>query len=455
MKKLYAACLLFMLLSLPHVFGQTKPRLGILPFAGGSGGDGETIATLFSLRDDLRDAFTIVPRTSAVNALVNEQNFQMSGYTDSDTIAGLGRMLNADFVVSGYIRRFGNRNMVITTIINVESFELLAGAYREYWNIEEIPALLPQITRNLIAAARRDSSGLPALAVAPFHIAVEGAGAQEAETLAQILAIEIANTGKFAVLPRTTTMQAAMRELEFQMSGHTADDEAKALGRAVNAEYVLSAEARSLGTTNIFIGQILHVEEGSLLAGDSRNYRVIDDGIRLMPELALLLTDKAGAAAQIRSRGREYARAAMFNDPANFWSIGVSAGSSFAAPWIITTLRGTIAPWRHMFFDIGFDLGLASGARDDVETYLSMFPYLHAAYYYPLKKFSLYAGGGFGLFIPRYSFPDGKTWQENIFTVNLIAGVNILDFLDISYTLRTSFTAISNKIAAGFTYRFK
>ena len=61
MKKLYAACLLFMLLSLPHVFGQTKPRLGILPFAGGSGGDGETIATLFSLRDDLRDAFTIVP----------------------------------------------------------------------------------------------------------------------------------------------------------------------------------------------------------------------------------------------------------------------------------------------------------------------------------------------------------------------------------------------------------
>ena len=50
----------------------------------------------------------VVSRTGAVNALVAERNFQTAGYTDSDTIAGLGRMLNTDYVVSGHIRRLGN-----------------------------------------------------------------------------------------------------------------------------------------------------------------------------------------------------------------------------------------------------------------------------------------------------------------------------------------------------------
>ena len=151
--------------------GNTNPRLGILPFTGGSDGDGETIATLLSFQSDIQNAFTVVPRTSAVNALVSEQNFQMSGYTDSDTIVRLGRLLNADFVVSGHIRRLGDRNLVITTIIHVETFEMLAGDYREYNSIEEVRSLLPAIAERMIAATWRDTSNLPKLAVTPFHTA--------------------------------------------------------------------------------------------------------------------------------------------------------------------------------------------------------------------------------------------------------------------------------------------
>ena len=107
------------LLFLPQAHGQAKPRLGILPFAGGEGGDGETVATLLSFQSDIQAAFTVVPRTGAVNALMTEQNFQQSGYTDSDTIARMGKMLGADFVVSGHIRRLGSRSLVIATIVNV------------------------------------------------------------------------------------------------------------------------------------------------------------------------------------------------------------------------------------------------------------------------------------------------------------------------------------------------
>ena len=229
----------------------------------------------------------------------------MSGYTDSDTVFRIGRMLNADCIISGYIRSLGSRNLVITTIVNVETFEQLAGDYREYSTIEEIRALLPEITNRLINALRYDTSRLPTLAIAPFYIANTVINTHDAETLAQILAVEISNTRRYAVLPRTSTMQAAIIELEFQMSGATSDEEAKALGQAVNAELVLNAEVRSLGGDNMFTASILHVEDGSLLAGGYRTYHSISDGSRLMIELALILTDPRRAEEHAAAREAE------------------------------------------------------------------------------------------------------------------------------------------------------
>ena len=321
-------------------FAQNNPRLAILPFVGGSDGDGETIATLFSFRRDIQEAFMVVPRTGVVNALIAEQNFQMAGYTDSDTIARLGRMLNADFVVSGHIHRLGDRNLVITTVINVETFEMAAGDYQEYGNIEEVRNLLPAISRKMVAAARRENRDLPKLAVLPFQIRNRGIDISDAEVLAQILSVEITNTGRFTVLPRTATMQAALTELEYQMSGYTAEEEAKALGRAANAGYVLSAEVHSLGSLNMFTAQILNVEDGRLLDGESRDYLTVTDGILLMPELARFLADRAGAESRDRE---ELARVEALERErlgrAKFWSVGGSLGTSFDGPWIIMTVR--------------------------------------------------------------------------------------------------------------------
>ena len=153
------------------VFPQAKPRLGILPFVGGAGVDGETIATLFSFQPEILDAFTVVPRTSAVNAVLAEQHFQMTGYTDSDTIADIGRMLGADYVISGSIRSIGNRRLVIATIINIKTFEQMAGYYRTYRNIAEARNFLPAMSKALVnAAVGRDTSSLQSLAIAPFSI---------------------------------------------------------------------------------------------------------------------------------------------------------------------------------------------------------------------------------------------------------------------------------------------
>jgi TolB-like protein len=427
------------------VFSQTKPKLGILPFTGGTGGDGETVAQLFSIQKEIMDAFTVVPRTSAINALLAEQNFQMSGYTDSDTIARLGRFLNADFVVSGHISRLGNSNLIIVTIINVETFEQMAGDYHTYQNIEEVRKLLPAMSKKLIAASRRNTSSLPKLAIAPFGVANTGVNTQDAEILAQILAIEIANNGKYAVLPRTTTMRTALQELEYQMSGYTAEEGAKALGRATNAGFVLSAEARSLGNMNMFTAQILHVEDGRQLAGDSRDYRIIDDGINLMAELALLLTDPKKASARIAALNRSrYAK---------FWSVGISAGSSFAAPWVIGTVHGTLAPLRYSFLEIGLDFGMISGIKD--VDYYALYPYIHYALFLPFSsKGGWYIGAGGTYMIAELNYPEGKV-PQNLFAADFTTGFNIGNVLDISYTFRTDFKTAENKVSAGYTYRFK
>jgi len=462
LKKLFFIALMICWTLAAFAQTPTKPRLAILPFSGGSGGDGETIATLFSNYMRERDAFTIVLRTNAVNALIAEQNFQMSGYTDSDTIAGLGKMLNADFVVSGHIRRLGNRNLILTTIINVETFEQLAGDYSLYeGSIVNARSLLPEIARKMIDASLRDTTSLPKLAVAPFVIRNRGANAYDAETLSQILAVEITNTGRFAVLPRTTTMQAALKELEFQMSGNTADDGAKKMGEAINAEYVLSAELLGLDSQNMFSAQIINVKEGSLLAGDIRDYQAIDDGIVLMKELALLLTNRAQAQAVIAAREREVrirergdARAAFFADPARLWSVGASVGTSFADPFVTGTLRATIAPFRHSFLELGCDAGFISNV-EGVTSFYSIYPFAHYAFYMPfLDWLDWYAGAGGGFMIAEYQVADISV-SRNIFAADVVVGVNLLNFLNVSYTLQTDFATVSSKVSVGYFYRFK
>jgi hypothetical protein len=138
---------------------------------------------------------------------------------------------------------------------------------------------------------------------------------------------------------------------------------------------------------------------------------------------------------------------------AKLWTLGVSAGSAFAAPLVIGTVQGTIAPIPYVFLQIGFDFGLISG--DTEVDYYSMYPFAHLALFLPFPQSGgWYIGAGGGYMLGEYTFPEGK-YPIDIFAADLITGVNILNMIDISYTLRTNFEGASNKISVGYTYRFK
>ena len=445
--------------SQPH----RMPVLGILPFVGGAGGDGEAIATLISMEPEILRAFTVVPRTAALNAIFEEHRFQLEGLTDSDTIAGIGRMLNADYVLSGHIRQLEDRNLVIATIVNVETFEQVGGYFRTYQTIEEVRDFLPSMARSMVGTALRQSLvRLPSLAMLPFTLA-PGIDAQDAETLSKILAIEILNTGDYVVLPRTSTMQAALAEMDFQMLGYTDDAGMAALGRAINADLVLSAGVHRLGVLNMFTAQVLRVADGSLFAGASADYQVIADGIDLMAELAILLTDpnriRVAIAVPADRMPSEQTRISLLEDPSRFWSLGVSVGTFFTEPWLAAAIHATLAPLRHSFVRVGCEFGFISGTTGT--DYFSVFPFAHLAFFLPFDDLPIpfarrgwHIGTGGGLMIEEYRF-EHFTLTKRVFMADFVTGFVLGDRIDISYALRTDFSSAFSRVSVGFTHRFR
>jgi len=296
---------------------QGRPVLGVLPFTGGTDEEGHIIAGHISNQAALRDAFTVVPRTLALDAIFAEQEFSLSDLTDQDTIDRIETMLNADYVLSGSIRRLGDINLLVLAIIHVGTFEQVAGYYYIYRNLGDVLDSMPSMARSIVdIVMARSTAGLPSLAVVPFtrHPGIE---MHYAETLAQILAIEITNSGRYMVLPRLSIIQAALLEQGFQASGYYTDAAGVvSLGRAMRAEYVLSAGAHEISNRYFLMGQILNVEDGSLAIGDSVEYRdIVTEGISMVARLAQLLTDPdavegAGVIAATTGTARPQTRAA-------------------------------------------------------------------------------------------------------------------------------------------------
>jgi formylglycine-generating enzyme required for sulfatase activity len=115
----------------------------------------------------------------------------------------------------------------------------------------------------------------------------------DAELLAQLLATELANSGSYAVFPRTRAIEKVMEEHRIERNGMTDPASIRAIGEAVNAQYVLAANVRKLGADNYFSASVLHIVEASQGQGTREKYQTVSDGLKLMPKIAQTLTGAA------------------------------------------------------------------------------------------------------------------------------------------------------------------
>ena len=216
-------------------------------------------------------------------------------------------------------------------------------------------------------------------------------------------------------------------ELGYTLSGNVSDETAVRIGKRIGANTVIYGSFRKIGgNNNQAIIRATNVESGEIIY--PKTYYLKTDS-KLRPLL--------GISTQL-------------------WSIGASLGTSFANPWLITTVRGTLAPFQYSFFDLGIDIGFINNT-EGITGYYSLCPFARCAFFLPFEKMGKggwYIGAGAGCFIRDYRVDDwiDFKWYP---VADLTTGVNIGNMLDISHTLRTDFTSVMNKFSVGYTYRFR
>jgi hypothetical protein len=190
-------------------YAQTGERLGkiaILPFSGGTADEQEGIAELFSYTQEMMGSFNVIPRTTITNGVEQEQTFQaMSGMTNADTIALLGKQFGAEYVMAGSITSLGSKNLLIVSVIKIDIIRQVAGDYLVYDSLNTLnkdETILNAIAARLVKMTREVGAGqgLEMLALLPVQFS-GGANVQEGDALAQLLAIYLLHAGKYAVYP--------------------------------------------------------------------------------------------------------------------------------------------------------------------------------------------------------------------------------------------------------------
>ena len=465
---------------------RREATLAILPFTGGQGEDGETIAELFSFDPGITSAFTLIPRTSINNAIRREQGFQMtSGMTDPDTIAALGRQVGAKYVAAGGITSLGDQNLLIIAIVHTEDLRQIAGDIQTYGTIREIRGKLPDMAKNIVDASGKDASNLPRLAVPPVRLS-GGADTRDHDTMAQILAVHLVHNGKYAVYPRTKSLEQVQEDYKNQFGGDVADEYLPRVGMGENPRLVLSVSARKLDEETMFNAAVINLETGVQEAGNSVDYRSLNDGMRVMEELALRLSGQneradriAKAAAEAEARKQAEAEAgwkkaeaqrkredfkrkasAFFeeNYPFSYWSVGVGVGTTFATPGLTLSPTITVPIVEVAYLDLGCDFGFFTNA-DFIKgvSYNSYYPYIRASAFVPIDAgdtpFGFHIGLGYGCMIAGYSFGDYDT-RAVVSAFDVAAGFLLINAIDISYSVRTNFKGVNHKLSIGYVYRF-
>ncbi|MDR2535386.1 MAG: formylglycine-generating enzyme family protein [Treponema sp.] len=252
-------------------------RLLILPFIGVSKAEGESAALFISNISELNTVFKVLnPRILSQEPSLANYQVPPADITDQG-ILSIGKKYNAEYVLAGQLTRLGEHQMLILTLVNVSTGQLVAGGYREIREIADIHLFLPALVRKIVHVAELDVENAPNLGISPFSIPSIGISSQDVNILTQFLIIEIANSGKYKVLRR--------------LSGDRKTPDIKTLGNMLGSPYVLIENVVQIGESAYFVAQIIETRDNALHRGSEIQYRDIRDGMRLMSELAYELTE--------------------------------------------------------------------------------------------------------------------------------------------------------------------
>ncbi|MDE5776802.1 MAG: CsgG/HfaB family protein, partial [Treponemataceae bacterium] len=95
------------------------------------------------------EGITVVER-KRIDRVIEEMDFQMSGWTDAKTVKAAGKMVNADCVITGSVNTLGATLYVTARMIEVESAKVLHSAKMTCDTWDEFTRKLPQFARECV-----------------------------------------------------------------------------------------------------------------------------------------------------------------------------------------------------------------------------------------------------------------------------------------------------------------
>jgi hypothetical protein len=108
------------------VFAQAKTTIAVLNFEAKNVGQetADAVSDILSTELFNTQRFRVIER-QAINKVINELKFQMTGVTDMSQAIEIGKMLNAEKVVVGTVSKFGDRTIIINIkLVDVKTSNL-------------------------------------------------------------------------------------------------------------------------------------------------------------------------------------------------------------------------------------------------------------------------------------------------------------------------------------------
>jgi len=275
------------------------------------------------------------------------------------------------------------------------------------------------------------------------------------------------NTGLTSVtIPHTVTSIGAMA---------FAYNELKSVSLPAGVTYIGAvAFARNRFTEISIPASVASIGYGSFRDNELTSV-VIPSGVTLVGDgafgEALVFVDAGGAEPQLFIPPlTAHSAPSLLEDPSRLWSVGLSGAVSLAEPLLDSgafvaggTLQLTLAPWRNSFIRIGCDILRGSHQDHGDFSMLTVYPFAHLALFLPLFGWygGVYAGAGAGFMVKSYSghYGEGSDtfFAADIFTVGITFTFPFMGRLGLnaSYTMRTDFSALTDRFALGIVYRFR
>jgi TolB-like protein len=268
---------------------EDLPPLAVMPVRIENGtkvSEGDAMAQILAIHLLREGKWAVCPRMNIESLQAEYEEQLKSGSTREGQQLKAGAALVPRHILSVASRTYGGSNTFNGTITNLEGGGLYDGANANYEYLEDGIYVMESLARNLskkggaIAAGAGDldfpAEKLGAIAVLPF---TGGASVDEQNGIPERIAMTNEMVSNFGnVMLRTDLAHDTAWEQAFQRgSGMIKPEDAVAMGKNAQAEYVMTGSITALGHQKLLIVSIINIHDVRQVAGDFLLYNSIDE----------------------------------------------------------------------------------------------------------------------------------------------------------------------------------